>query len=353
MSSIVFEDEQLQVIYRPGSTEYTLVTFTELGFVPGSGQYWARVVCEKRDITCIAFCAKLPNWYPAASMAAAAILVADLKLPLLIGYGTSMGGYAALKYSRLLQLKGTIACCPQISINPALIFGQPQYTKHFCPELHEGMEITAADLSGNALIVHDRFFKEDAQHIDILNKSCPGLFTEVQACFMGHHVPGALRSWGLLEALINAARTGAGVERCRALLRQQKKLEDRYKVTFAEQMVARKRYLALSAEVLNRIVSSTDGLVLMKKYIILSRVAAISGNLNRAADLAGDAANVYPDNPHLKAAYGSTLMQAGRHAEAEAAYAEATSIRPDEPAFLQGLAEARRRQVLSEGHARP
>lgn len=351
MSHVVFEDEQIQVIYRPGSTDYTLVTFTELGFTPGSGQYWARAVCEKRDIACIAFCAKLPNWYPAASMSAAAVIVAELKLRVLIGYGTSMGGYAALKYSRLLGLQGAIACCPQISINPALIVGQPQYTTHFRPELHAGMEITSGDLSGNAVVVHDPFFKEDVQHIELLHGSCPGLFTEVRACFMGHHVPGALRSWELLEALISNARTGAGIERCRTLLRQQKKLEDRYKIVFAEQMVTRKRYLAVSAALLNRIVSSNDNLVSMKKYTILSRIAAMSGNLARAADLAREAANVYPDNPHLKAAYGSTLMQAGRHAEAEAAYAEAASIRPGESAFLQGFAEARRRQLLVVGEA--
>ncbi|MFW1860189.1 hypothetical protein ACG9HZ_16925, partial [Acinetobacter defluvii] len=65
----------------------------------------------------------MPNqqsWFPASSMLA---LLEQLQ-PILkqfkkiVGYGGSMGGYAAIKYSKSLQMTRVVAMVPQYSLDP-------------------------------------------------------------------------------------------------------------------------------------------------------------------------------------------------------------------------------------------
>src|SRR4051794_10196197 len=119
-NSILYEDEEIVVIHRPAPrgaaaaggelpggldtpAPLTLVTFADLTFRPDGHAIWGREPAAKMGLDAIGFVAKRENWFPAAAMQKAAPAVRALLGggPALC-YGYSMGGYAALKYARLL-----------------------------------------------------------------------------------------------------------------------------------------------------------------------------------------------------------------------------------------------------------
>lgn len=101
---ILFEEEEIQVVRRAGTSPFTVVTFAGLELRPGPGIFWGREPVEHLDLDCIGFVSKRENWYPVASIEGSADIVHRAAKPVSIGYGYSMGGYAALKHGRRLEL---------------------------------------------------------------------------------------------------------------------------------------------------------------------------------------------------------------------------------------------------------
>ncbi len=117
---LVFSDDNLEVIYRSGSSPYLLVTFNEMEMRANGSHFWGQRFCEKADISTLGFISRRPNWFPAASIVKAVEAVAPIlhAAPERILYGHSQGGYAALRYRRRFNATVAIAFCPQVSIEP-------------------------------------------------------------------------------------------------------------------------------------------------------------------------------------------------------------------------------------------
>lgn len=80
-------------------------------------------------------------------------------------YGGSMGGFAALKFSKKLCANRVYALAPQYSIDPSVIKDH-RYNSYFNKELNQNHTITADDLCGDVYITHDTIFKTDHQHVN-------------------------------------------------------------------------------------------------------------------------------------------------------------------------------------------
>lgn len=63
---------------------------------------------------------KQKSWFPQASMIELEKAISPILegFKNIVGYGGSMGGYAAIKYSNLLNMNRVIAFVPQYSIDP-------------------------------------------------------------------------------------------------------------------------------------------------------------------------------------------------------------------------------------------
>lgn len=164
---LLFEDDHIQVLHRPGSANYTLVTFADLTMRPGGGCFYARDVAEKMDIPTIGFVAKRENWYPVASVDAAATspaFRAALPATRTVGYGYSMGGYAALKHGRRLGLTGVLAVAPQCTIDPRDPPWDARYAEFYRPEQHAGMCVRTEDLAPVSVVLADPYDPTDGPH---------------------------------------------------------------------------------------------------------------------------------------------------------------------------------------------
>ncbi|MBP0444209.1 hypothetical protein J8J14_05405 [Roseomonas sp. SSH11] len=165
----VFEDAELVVRAIPGDpTKPTLVTFGDYPARPFQPGFWAIGPASRLGWPALGFVAHRPNWYPAASMAAAAAALRGRIGPVALGYGYSMGGYAALKHGRLLGLTHALALSPQASIAPADLPGDTRYHAHFDPALHAGMRVGAGEPPVRAWMLFDPAHAADALNAGLL-----------------------------------------------------------------------------------------------------------------------------------------------------------------------------------------
>ncbi|WP_378941717.1 hypothetical protein [Mesorhizobium sp. ANAO-SY3R2] len=205
---LIYSDENLEVFHRPGSSSYVLATFNEMEMQANGRRFWGQRFCENADITAVGFISRRPNWFPAASMAKASVAAAPIlrQASERILYGHSQGGYAALRYRRLLDADIAIAFCPQISIDPRAVPFDGRFTSHFVPSLHEDMEIAPAHGVGRAYVFHDPFHAVDREHAERIAATQEG----------ARLVPVHMTGHGTVRAFAGTARGLALVAACRA-----------------------------------------------------------------------------------------------------------------------------------------
>ncbi|MDK1374711.1 MULTISPECIES: hypothetical protein [unclassified Sinorhizobium] len=165
---LIYSDENLEVIHRPGSSAYLLVTFNEMEMQANGSRFWGQRFCEKADIAALGFISRRPNWFPAASVVKAASAAASILRTASerILYGHSQGGYAALRYRRRFNATVAIAFCPQLSIDPTSVPFDNRFTRHHVPDLHANMPIAADQTAGRAYIFYDPFHAVDRRHAE-------------------------------------------------------------------------------------------------------------------------------------------------------------------------------------------
>lgn len=165
---LIYSDENLEVIHRPGASPYLLVTFNEMEIQANGSRFWGQRFCEKADIAALGFISRRPNWFPAASV----VKAVEATAPILrsarerILYGHSQGGYAALRYRRRFNATTAIAFCPQVSIDPKSVPYDNRFLRHFSPGLHANMGITPDHAAGRAFIFYDPFHAVDRRHAE-------------------------------------------------------------------------------------------------------------------------------------------------------------------------------------------
>lgn len=198
---IIFEDAHIRVIFKPASSNWLVVTFGDAVTLADGLRFFADRVTEKLGVTCLGFMAKDANWYPQASIRAA---LPEISYTLRsfgrrLFYGSSMGAYAAIKYSQLLGATDVVAYSPQWSIDPAECGpGIGGYDGQFRPEM-AGMGIRPADIAGRINLFYDPWDPTDAYHYRMIEAAAPNL-QAFRVPHAGHHV---------LEGMKGAALTGA------------------------------------------------------------------------------------------------------------------------------------------------
>lgn len=184
LNTVIHEDEHLQVVHRPGTSPYTLVTFADLTARPRPGWFWGAAPAARLDLDAIGIMAHRPHWYPPAIIDRCADIVRERSKPLRLGYGYSMGGYAVLKHGRRLGLARALAVAPQATIDPAETGAEGTYAARFQPALHTGMRVTAAELAEWTAVLADPYDPEDGVQSSLLPDD-PRL-RRVAAPFLGH-----------------------------------------------------------------------------------------------------------------------------------------------------------------------
>ena len=171
----VFQSDEIEAAYLPGEGDFLLVTFAPMDFKTSEDAFWGRAFAEKLGLPALGFVSRTgTNWYPEADMIAAikAAKKITAKYKRIVTYGSSMGAYGALKYSRRLKATACAAFGPQFSIDPddidAII-----YTRFYRKDVHVAMAIKEKDVCDNAYLFYDPINAFDRNNASAITAKAP------------------------------------------------------------------------------------------------------------------------------------------------------------------------------------
>lgn len=201
---IIFEDEHIRAIFLPGDSNTLVLSFGDLITRASGLSINAEKSLIKYQYNVIGVMPKQKSWFPQASM----IELAQAISPILegfkniVGYGGSMGGYAAIKYSNLLNMNRVIAFVPQYSIDPEHVEDR-RYAEFFDAIANKDMQIQQQDVDAarEYVIVYDPYFSIDREHYLKIKELLPSLHT-IHLPFTGHEALSVLASSSLLHDFI-------------------------------------------------------------------------------------------------------------------------------------------------------
>ena len=201
---IIFEDDQIRAIYLPGDSKTLVLSFGDLITRAKGNSINAEKSLMKYNYSVIGIMPKQKSWFPVQSMQALLLAAQPIlqQYASIVGYGGSMGGYAAIKYARMLNMNRVVAMVPQYSINPEHV-DDKRYTDFYDPQLNADMQIQAEDIVADCeyIIVYDPYFEHDKEHYLKIKPLIPQLHT-LHLPYTGHDAIAVLASSSLLHDFI-------------------------------------------------------------------------------------------------------------------------------------------------------
>jgi tetratricopeptide (TPR) repeat protein len=326
---VIFRDREIVVVHQPGASAYSLVTFSDLTFRPEGRSFWGEEVATKLGLDTVGVVARRENWFPRASMQAAAAAIRAVLKPQAVTYGYSMGAHGALKHAALLGAASTIAVTPQASIAPADVPWDERFHGFHRMPLHRDMRVSAADVAPFTAVIADPYHELDWRNARMA-ASATGTHL-LRAPLSGHAAIWLLAATETLEAMLAAALAGDAAA-MHAVLRQRRAQSGQWfrlmaraafgrgHARLAENLWTRAGELGVSPAVLRyeRAEALADRAL---RLIALGRVEDAAQACRTLAALSPQAAPRVGRAAHL-------LLSAGAAAEAEATFRRAIELRP-------------------------
>lgn len=201
---IIFEDEHIRAIFLPGDSNTLVLSFGDLITRASGLSINAEKSLIKYQYNIIGVMPKQKSWFPQASMIELSKAISPILegFKNIVGYGGSMGGYAAIKYSNLLNMNRVIAFVPQYSIDPEQVEDR-RYAEFFDAVANKDMQIQSQDVDAarEYVIVYDPYFSTDREHYLKIKELLPSLHT-IHLPFTGHEALSVLASSSLLHDFI-------------------------------------------------------------------------------------------------------------------------------------------------------
>lgn len=162
---VLLENEFLNVVFSGGSSEYLLIAFSPMNFQrKDSKDFYAKSIIQNNNVNAVSIMATKNHWYPKQIMQDVIPNIIEFsgKFKYVVMYGVSMGGYAAVKYSKEFGATHVISMMPQWTINPNE-FPEYRYIKEYqiFADYLSDMSIKSTDVSGNLHIFYDNYYWDD------------------------------------------------------------------------------------------------------------------------------------------------------------------------------------------------
>jgi hypothetical protein len=186
---VIYDDAEIRVVCHPGQTDFVVITFGDLYTLAKDNRFFADTPLAKLGITAVGVVAKRGNWYPPANISAASQAIWQIIRPYRtrVIYGASMGGYGAIKYSKIFGATHVISLCPQWSLDPGECNGiNPGWQEHLS-QPRAGMGISSNDISGKVFLFCDLFYKIDLFHCQMIERLSP-MINVINVPFVEHKI---------------------------------------------------------------------------------------------------------------------------------------------------------------------
>lgn len=171
--NMIYNGEHIRAYSAMYNSDCVFITFNNRGelYPDDKHTYWGANYFNKHEISSIGIVARKANWFPLDEMREIAKVVNIItEGQRVITYGTSMGGYGALKFSKLLNSDLGLGFSPQWSMNPDDIDDYRWGEFKYDPILKGGEAISQADLRGENYIFLDPKEGLDIDHAAVLEQ---------------------------------------------------------------------------------------------------------------------------------------------------------------------------------------
>jgi hypothetical protein len=202
----IFEDEHIYAIWIDGPSDHVVISFSNTVTVPDGVRCYGDTPSRKTGTACLGVVSKQQDWFcPSDSVRALALSAARrlAKYQTRVAYGSSMGGYAALKFSRLFNATHILALAPQWSIDPVEAGRDPGWSWCVNPAMR-GMGVRYEDMCGAAYLFVDPRDELDSWHATQIRSVYPMART-VPVYGSGHHVGTVLATTEFFRAALAGA----------------------------------------------------------------------------------------------------------------------------------------------------
>jgi tetratricopeptide (TPR) repeat protein len=315
MLDFIAETENIEALFIPGSGSLLLITFNNIGDLANGKKIWALPAAQRLNLPALGFMAKSRNWFPPDEMAeliqrAQHILQAYQER---VSYGFSMGGYAAIKFSRLLNTSASLALAPQWSISPLSAPWEHRFAAYLLP-WHDRMQIESSDCLGRIYLVFDDKHASDSQHADHIGKAAS--IYPIKASYCGHNLSHLFLSSAVMKTALDLVTAG-NARGLSELVRKRR----RYIEGFANSLIRGRAFICLSKRRLR------DAEIYARRALdlpgsgpadigLLSRVFVAKGDAAEAETLVLNALEKYPSYAGLKIDLSWAVERQGRFQEA-------------------------------------
>jgi tetratricopeptide (TPR) repeat protein len=276
--------------------------------------------------------------YPEMLDAMACVHAATSDYARVVSYGSSMGGYAALRFAGVAGANVALALSPQYSIDPALVPWEERWLepgKHFRP-VWEGV-LPFPDLP-EAYVAYDPL-NIDRKHIALL--AAQMRFEPIRLEQGGHPVTGLLAETGMLKGLIlSICRKDFDRDDFVAEVRARRTRSPQYFITLADG-VAWWRYDKRLALIRQALALDPDSATSVRRLAIELRYAR---RFEEAIAMHQRSLELAPGHPNMMLQYSLTLERSGA-LEAALAVQEALYAAADGAVIYQPRLEALRAMV--------
>jgi tetratricopeptide (TPR) repeat protein len=351
-----------------------VVTFDNYGLGPGFDRPgFGEDFLRQSGVSAIHVLGRSDDWYQYPEMAEAMVAVrqATQGAARILTYGSSMGGYAALRFADAAGADAALAISPQYSIDPAKVPFETRWLQDgkriaFRPEIDGRLACRC-----RPTIVFDSS-SDDDRHARLIAD-------EIDADLIGldyvhHPATTYLSETGLLGGLVFDALSGeldprgfqaeaAARRRNSAVyLSRLSELQPDCRLNLANRLATRAvdhaphSPLALTslAQCLGRMEKHDQAIALYARATELGRRSAnylvpyangliAAGRLEEALELAVEAVEKLPAAAHLKYWLGTIFRRLARGEEAAEAFEAAVALDPHQPIYRQLLEECRPR----------
>jgi tetratricopeptide (TPR) repeat protein len=283
----------------------TFDSFTDVREVdrPGFGEAFL----DNAGVDAIHIIPRENTWYQLPEMleAMACVHAATREYARVVSYGSSMGGYAALRFAGAAGATAALALSPQYSIDPALVPWEERWLepgKHFRP-VWEG-KLPLPDLP-EAYVAYDPL-NIDRKHIALLARQMR--FEPIPLEQGGHPVTGFLAETGMLKQLIlSICRNVFDREGFASEISARRTRSPQYFITRADG-VAWWRYDKRLALIRQAVALAPDSATSVRRLAIELRYAK---RFDEAFAMHQRSLELAPGHPNMMLQYSLTLERAG------------------------------------------
>jgi hypothetical protein len=219
MLSRIWDSRWVAIDYDPrDGGDDLLITFTSLSPTGTNTKGLWVSGTEKLRIPTLFFIAKANHWFSTPDMPGAVEVARNIrgqyqKATLI---GPSMGGHAAIRFSKRLNASAVVAISPQLCIRPEVV---GNWDTRFASEYHliEKMEplISQDSVAGKVYVPYDDHYRVDARHVQLLMERIS--LTTMPLPHSGHSSARAILDMGLLGSFFDLKGDDADLEKVKKI----------------------------------------------------------------------------------------------------------------------------------------